>query len=204
MKIVLSTNNPSKAEQIKAVFVGSSVSILTLAEAGIEGQGIEDGNTLQENALKKAVFAHEQRPDIWAMADDTGVFIDALNGKPGVDTADWHGQPAKTDDVDLVTRWILGELKDVKDRCATFETVVAIVSPDGKEYFFDGKVRGKILESARSATQPNMPYASIFQPDGSDKVWGEMTVEEENQISHRGKAFQQARAFLEAQLPLKE
>ena len=69
--------------------------------------------------------------------------------------------------------------------------------PDGKQYFFDGKVRGKILESARGVTQPKMPYAPIFMPDGTDKVWGEMTVEEENQISHRGKAFKQARKFFE-------
>ena len=133
MKVVLSTRNPSKAEQIKAVFEGFPIQILTLGEAGIEGQGVEDGTTLKENALKKAMFVHQKDPSVWALADDTGVFIDALDGKPGVDTADWHGQPAKTDDVDLVTRWILGELKDVKDRSATFETVVAIVSPDGKQ-----------------------------------------------------------------------
>ena len=197
MKVVLFTRNPNQAEQIKAGFEGFPIQILTLGEAGIEGQGVEDGTTLKENALKKAMFVHQKDPSVWALADDTGVFIDALDGKPGVDTADWHGQPAKTDDVDLVTRWILGELKDVKDRCATFETVVAIVSPDGEQYFFDGKVRGKILKSARAATQPKMPYAPIFMPEGTDKVWGEMTVEEENQISHRGKAFRQARDFLE-------
>ena len=200
MNVILSTRNPSKAEQIKAVFVGSQINILTLSEAGIEGQGVEDGVTLQENALEKAMFVHQQNPNVWAMADDTGVFIDALGGKPGVDTADWHGQPKKTDDVALITRWILGQLKDVKDRSATFETVVAIVSPEGKHFFFDGKVRGQILEVARDAFQPNMPYAPIFLPDGMDKAFGEMTVEEENRISHRGKAFQQARAFLESQL----
>lgn len=197
MKIILSTRNPSKAKQITAAFAGSPIEILTLDQAGITGQGIEDGITLQENALKKARFVHQHNPNAWAMADDTGIFIDALDGKPGVHTADWPAWRDKGKEITEITQWILDQIKDVKDRSATFETVVAIISPEGKEYFFDGKVRGQLLKTPRNATQPNMPYASIFQPDGSEKVWGEMTVEEENQISHRGKAFQQARAFLE-------
>ena len=197
MKIVLSTRNPSKAEQIKAVFGGSLISILTLDEAKIVGQGTEDGTTLAENALKKAMFVHEANPNVWAMADDTGIFIDALDDKPGVQTADWNGGNKETSQM---TSWILEQLKDVKDRSATFKTVVAIVSPEGEQHFFSGEVRGVILESPRPKTQPKMPYAPIFMPNGTDKVWAEMTVEEENKISHRGKAFKQARAFLETQL----
>ncbi len=194
MKIVLSTRNPSKAEQIKAVFKDSVVSILTLDEAGIEGQGIEDGTTLKENALKKAIFAHEQDPTVWTMADDTGIFIDALNGKPGVHTADWNGGNKETDQM---TAWIIEQLKNITNRSATFKTVVAIISPQGEQYLFKGEVRGKILRIPRPATQPKMPYAPTFMPDRTDKVWGEMTVDEENKISHRGKAFRQAREFLE-------
>lgn len=197
MKVILSTRNPSKAEQIKAVFFGSPVSLLTLGEAGIEGQGIEDGATLQENALKKALFVHRADPSVWAMADDTGIFIDALGGKPGVHTADWNGGNKETGQM---TQWILKQLADVVDQSATFKTVVAIVSPAGQSYFFAGAVEGKILESPRVAAQPNMPYSPIFMPDGTDKVWAEMTVEEENKISHRGKAFRQARTFLETLL----
>lgn len=197
MNVILSTRNPSKAKQIKAVFVGSPIQILTLDQVGINGQGVEDGATLQENSLKKALFVREQKPSVWAMADDTGIFINALGGKPGVHTADWPAWRDKNKEITEITQWILEQLKDVKDRTATFETVVAIVAPDRKEYFFDGKVRGKLLAIPRLATQPNMPYASIFQPDGLEKVWGEMAVDEENQISHRGKAFQQARVFLE-------
>jgi len=197
MNIVLSTNNPSKAEQIKAVFDGSTISVLTLAEAGIQGRGIEDGDTLEHNAMKKALFAHEQRPDLWSMADDTGIFIDALNGKPGVHTADWPSWRGKNKEITEITQWILEQLKNVKDRSATFKTVVAIVSPKGKQYFFEGEVHGHILETPRPKTQPNMPYASIFIPDESTKVWAEMTLPEENAISHRGKAFKKAREFLE-------
>lgn len=194
MKVVLSTRNPSKAEQIKAVFVGSNISVLTLDEAGIAGQGVEDGTTLKQNALKTAMFVHQQDPTVWAMADDTGIFIDALDGKPGVHTADWNGGNKETHQM---TAWILKQLEAVSKRVATFKTMVAIVSPQGEQHFFSGEARGKILETPRPATQPKMPYAPIFMPDGTDKVWGEMTVEEENQISHRGKAFRQAREFLE-------
>ena len=197
MKIVLSTRNPSKAEQIKAVFEGSSISIITLDDVGIKGQGIEDGKTLQENSLKKAMFVHKQKPNFWAMADDTGIFIDALDGRPGVHTADWPAWRDKNKEITEITQWILEQIKDVKNRTATFKTVVAVVAPTGKEYFFEEKVCGNLLEIPRPATQPNMPYASIFMPDGTDKVWAEMTVQEENKISHRGKAFRQARELLE-------
>ena len=197
MKVVLSTRNPSKAEQIKAVFADSPIQILTLGEAKIEGQGVEDGTTLKENALKKAMFVHQKDPSVWAMADDTGIFIDALDGKPGVHTADWNGGNKETEQM---TAWILKQLEDIKDRSATFKTVVSIVSPEGKQHFFTGEVRGKILKTSRGKAQPKMPYSLIYVPDGTDKVWAEMSVEEENNISHRGKAFQQARAFLETQL----
>ncbi len=195
MKIILSTRNPSKAEQIKAMFVGSPFQILTLTEAGIEGEAVEDGNTLHENALKKARFAYELSDrDGWTMADDTGLFINHLNGAPGIKAARWAGDSATTDEI---TRYTLKQLEGASDRTAKFETVVAMVSPEGKEHYFSGQVNGSILEAPRTPPQPKMPYSPIFVPDGTDKVWAEMIVEEENLISHRGKAFRQARAFLE-------
>ncbi len=197
MKIILSTRNPSKAEQIRAMFAGSSVSIVSLDEAGIEGQGIEDGNTLEENALKKAMFVYQQNPDVWAMADDTGIFIDALDDKPGVHTADWYGESKETEQI---THWVLEQLKNIDNRSATFRTVVAIVSPDGKHNFFTGEVRGTILQTPKGKTEPHMPYGSIFIPDETDKTFAQMSLEEKNTFSHRGKAFRQARIFLETLL----
>lgn len=197
MKIILSTRNPSKAVQIQGVFQGSPVQVLTLDEAGIEGEAVEDGLTLRENALKKALYAHEHsEPDSWTMADDTGFFIDALDGRPGIKAARWAGETATTDQI---TQHTLKAIKDAADRGAYFETVVAIVSPDGKQYFFDGLMDGHILEVPRTEPQPMMPYSSIFVPKGTDLVWAEMSVEMENSISHRGIAFRKARAFLETQ-----
>jgi XTP/dITP diphosphohydrolase len=128
------------------------------------------------------------------MADDTGLFIDALNGAPGIKAARWAGEAATTEEI---TRHTLKALENASNRSATFETVVAMVSPDGKHNFFSGKVRGIILEAPRVPAQPKMPYSPIFVPDGENLVWAEMSVEYENSISHRGKAFRQAREFLE-------
>ena len=194
MKIVLSTNNPSKKEQAQAMFAGSGIQILSLEENGTPGAAVEDkdGGTLEQNAFKKAVFAHA--PGCWAMADDTGIFIDALDGRPGGRTADWSGDAKTTEEK---TGWILEQLKDVANRSATFRTVVVVLTPSGNRHFFTGEVHGSILRTARCKPQPQMAYSPIFQPDGSKKVWAEMTIEEENAISHRGKAFCQARQFLE-------
>lgn len=193
MKIILSTRNPSKAEQIKAIFAGSSFSILTLEEAGFEGEAIEDGDTLEANALKKAIFAH--RPGTWSMADDSGIFIDALGGAPGVRSARWAGETATTDEI---TAYTLKRLEDVMDRSASFMTKVALISPTAEVLVFNGEVRGKLLEAPRTRPQPKMPYSPIFVPDGHDLTWAEMSVELENNISHRGKAFRKAKEFLES------
>lgn len=194
MELILSTRNRSKIDQIKAMFAGLNVSIVSLAEAGIGGNAVEDGTTLEENALKKAVFASTQAGK-WALADDTGLFIDALGGKPGIYSARWAGENATTEDT---MRFTLERLKDIapEKRTATFTTVAVIASPKGEQKIFTGSVRGKILAKPRVACQPNMPYSAIFVPDGQEKVWAEMSVGEENAISHRGKAFREVRGFL--------
>lgn len=195
MKIILSTRNPSKAEQIRAIFTGSSFTILTLDDAGIVGEGIEDGVSLEENAFKKARFSHDQSKGVWTMADDTGLFINHLDGAPGIKAARWAGENASTNEITIHT---LKKLKGALDRSARFETVVALISPEGKAYYFSGKIWGIILESPKTKPQPKMPYSGIFMPDQTNKVWAEMTTNEENLISHRGKAFREARAFLES------
>ncbi len=194
MRIILSTRNPTKAEQIRDIFKGSSIEVVTLTDVGIDGESKEDGETLKDNALKKALFAYE-RSDDWTMADDTGVFIDSLNGLPGVRTSRWAGDNATTEETMAYT---LKRLLGKNDRTAKFMTVVALVSPSGEEHFFTGEIRGKILDAPKTRPQPKMPYSPIFMPDGTGKVWAEMTVEEENAISHRGQAFRRAKAFLES------
>jgi XTP/dITP diphosphohydrolase len=191
MRIVLSTRNPSKIEQIKAIFTGTPISIMSLAEAGIEGEGVEDGTSLVENAMKKALFAH--RPGEWSMADDTGIYIHALEGRPGIHSARWAGDTATTDEI---TTFTLKQMEGVRDRSASFRTTVALISPDGVRRVFSATVWGELLEAPRVSAQPMMPYNPLFIPQGSKKVLAEMSVDEENAVSHRGKAFRLAREYL--------
>lgn len=162
----------------------------------IPGEAVEDGTTLEENSYKKAIYAmeHSDRKS-WTMADDTGLFIHALNEAPGIYAARWAGEGATTEEG---TVHCLKMMKDCTDRTATFETVVVLLSPSGEKYVFSGSVDGTMLEKPRVPAQPKMPYSPLFVPNGQDKSWAEMTVNEENAISHRGKAFRKAIEFLES------
>lgn len=198
MDIILSTRNPSKLFQIADIFKDSDLHIVSLAEAGIEGDVIEDGTTLAENALKKARFAYEcAGKGVWTMADDTGLFIKALDGAPGIYSARWAGEDATTEEIALYT---LKRIEGVVDRSAYFETVVALIAPDGHEYFFMGKIEGTLLESPRVTPQPKMPYSHLFVPVWDTRSWAEMPVEDENLVSHRGKAFQSVKEFLKKEV----
>lgn len=196
-RIILSTRNPSKVIQIKPVFSGLPLDVATLEEAGISGEAVEDGATLEENALKKALFAWQ--PGQWSMADDTGFYIDALDGLPGVYASRWAGEGKSTEEI---MRFALDKLKDVplESRTGSFKTVAVVIAPDGTQTVFEGVVGGTILTEPRCACQPKMPYSAIFVPEGQDKVWAEMTTGEENAVSHRGKAFRKVRDFFEQRL----
>jgi XTP/dITP diphosphohydrolase len=197
MEIILATSNPSKAAQIRAILTGLDCNILTLPEAGIVGDAVEDGSTLQENATKKALFAWEQRKS-WCMADDTGIFIDALEGLPGIHAARWAGDVP----TDQIMEFTLEQLDGVprEERTATFRTAAVLITPSGDTLVFTGELHGTITETAQSANQPKMPYSAIFKPNGYSKVWSEMTTTEENLISHRGQAFTKVKAYLQTQL----
>jgi XTP/dITP diphosphohydrolase len=194
MDIVLSTRNLAKAAQIKQIFFGCPVNVLTLDDANVQGEAVEDGLTLEENALKKALYALK-RIDIgtWTMAEDTGLFIDALGGEPGILAARWAGPGANAQQIVAHT---LRRLENVTDRRATFRTAVAVIGADAKPWFFLGEASGKILEVPRVPPPPSMPYSGIFLPDGEDRVWAEMSFQEQNRLSHRGKAFAKARDFV--------
>lgn len=194
MHIILATTNVSKILQIKQLLNNESISVKTLVEAGIEGEAVEDGETLEENARKKAYYAKVRtNNDCWIIAEDTGLFIPVLGGKPGIYSARWAGETATTTDI---TAHCLKQLDGISERSAYFETVAVLISPQGNETIFKGRVNGILLERPRTPPQPKMPYSGLFVPDGHEKVWAEMTTEEENNISHRGKAFRSVANYL--------
>ena len=195
MRIILSTRNQSKIVQIAPLFSGLPLVVASLADAGIDGEAVEDGMTLGENALKKARFARE-KTDEWALADDTGIFIDALGGAPGIHSARWAGEGKSAEEI---LAFVLAELSGLPPprRTATFRTAAALISPDGREAVFNSSVLGVLLEHPRVPCKPMMPYSSIFLPDEFQKVGAEMSMEEQNAASSHGKAFRAAREYLE-------
>lgn len=194
--LILATRNPRKVEEVVNVFVNSNIRLLTLEDVGIVGEGTEDGKTLEQNAFNKSWFAFTHLGDrvgAWAAADDTGLFIDALGGQPGVRSARWAGDGATTNDT---MHYCLERMEGITDRAATFRTTVTAFAPDGTGHIFMGALKGRLLEESR-AILPNMPYAGLFVPEGEELCLAEMTIGHENTISHRGKAFNQLRRFLE-------
>jgi XTP/dITP diphosphohydrolase len=194
MDLVFASRNADKKREIEKLFADPRINLLTMNEAGIEGQAEEDGDDITENALKKARYAQRARPDIWVMSDDTGLFIDALGGKPGKDAAVWAGKGATP----LENRNLcLSLMQDKDDRRAVFRCVIVLISPEGREYLFKGALHGTLRrEPVNVDARPSYPYSPIFEPDGESMVLSEMSIEYENRISHRGQAGGEAYLFL--------
>ena len=163
-------------------------------DAGVHEDVVEDGVTFAENALKKARFV-SQKTGHWAVADDSGISIDALDGAPGVFSARWAGEHASG--ADLVQH-TMDELSGVPEhrRSAWFESAAALVAPDGQEWVFTGKVEGMIPLEPRGTPRDRLPYDVIFIPEGHTRTFAEMTDDEKNNLSHRGEAFRQLKDFL--------
>lgn len=194
-KLIFATHNPGKVIEMRQLLSDLKIEVLSADEAGVTQDVVEDGQTFEANALKKAQFVASQTGQ-WAVADDSGVSIDALDGRPGVFTARWAGEG--TGDEGLI-RYTLEQLKDVEEdrRGASFHSVVALVSPDGKKWTFEGVVEGSIVLSPRGTPRKKLPYDVLFCPIGHNQTFAEMPDEEKNILSHRGKAFRKLREFLQ-------
>jgi XTP/dITP diphosphohydrolase len=192
MRLIFSTHNQGKLKEIKMILSGFE--ILGSDEIGIHEDVEEDGVTLTENALKKARYV-AQKSGEWTIADDSGLFIKALGGEPGVKTARWAGDGVKG--MELI-RYVLERMKDIPvgERQGYFESVAALVAPDGRERIFTGRMEGEILEQPVGNQRPGLPYDVIFKLKDESIVFSEMTDEAKNAISHRGRAFQQLKEFL--------
>jgi XTP/dITP diphosphohydrolase len=189
MKIVLATHNKHKRDELQAVLrdeLDSDVTIVTLDEIEPAIGDIEEtGTTLEENAVIKARAVYD-RLRLPTVADDTGLEVLALNGAPGVYSARYSGGGATyNSNIDK----LLGELVPFEDRSARFRTVIAFIDDRGQESLFDGMVKGVILP-VRQGVQ-GFGYDPVFAPeeDRSNRSFAEMSAEEKNAISHRGRAL---------------
>jgi len=189
MKLLFASSNEHKITEIRQL-LPEGFELISLAEAGFHEEIPETADTIQGNALLKAQFIADKQA-LACFADDTGLVIPSLNGEPGVYSARYAG-PARdaNDNMDLV----LKKLKGTENRSAYFITVIALWI-NNEMHVFEGKVEGTILEEKRG-TQ-GFGYDPIFQPEGFDRTFAEMTSAEKNSLSHRGRALKQMMEFLE-------
>ena len=188
MKLVFATNNKNKIKEIKSL-LGNSVELLSLEEINCNEDIPETSNTIAGNALQKAKYVYEKY-GYNCFADDTGLEIEALNGAPGIYSARYAGeQKLAEDNMDKVLR----ELESVDNREAQFTTVIALII-DGAEHLFEGVVQGEITKTKSGSA--GFGYDPIFQPEGYDITFSEMSLEEKNKISHRGKAVRKLIDYL--------
>src|SRR5690606_1232164 len=192
MEICFATNNKKKLEEVRAALEGTSITILSLEDIGCREELEETGDTLDHNAFQKAryVASHYQ---VDCFADDTGLAVDALDGERGVYPGRYAGEPRS--DVRNV-QLILDKLHGKENRTARFRTVIALIL-EGKEYKFEGKAEGSITDIQIGSG--GFGYDPIFQPEGYDKTFAELTMEEKNTISHRGRAVRQLISFLKGE-----
>lgn len=181
-ELIFATNNPHKLKEIREI-IGNQFRVLGLSEIGFNEEIIEDAPTIEGNASLKSWFIYNKF-GIDCFADDTGLEIDALAGRPGVKSARYAGEECNPENNILK---VLNELRSKSDRRARFRTVISLIM-GGKELKFEGTVEGMILHEKRGDS--GFGYDPVFLPDGSSLSFAEMLADDKNKISHRGRAMQ--------------
>ena len=191
--LVLASGNANKAAEIRPLFAELGIEIVGMGELESGWEVEESGNTLEENARIKARAAAD-RTGRTAIADDTGLFVDALDGAPGVRSSRYAGPGASYADN---VRKLLEALEGVatERRTGRFRTVALIVGPGGREIPFEGVLEGQILPAPRGAG--GFGYDPVFLVPALGRSLAELSLEEKNRVSHRARAFRAAAAFLE-------
>ena len=183
--VVLATRNSGKIAEFKTLFSGFPVQIKSLNDFGPIPEAVEDGKTFEDNAYKKAHFTARVL-GFPALADDSGLVVEALGGQPGVFSARYAGEGAG-DEANI--RKLLKAMEGVTDRRAAFECVIAIAVPRGPALLYSGRCEGEI---ARDPSGKNgFGYDPVFFYPALGKSFAEMSQEEKNRVSHRGKATAQ-------------
>lgn len=183
--IVLATTNKGKTKEIRGLLKGYNVDIKDLSDFGPIPEVIEDGETFDDNAYKKASFTAKVL-GYPAMADDSGICVEALDGAPGVYSARYAGE--KASDEDNVKK-MLEELKNQNNRAASFKCVISIAVPTGAALTYEGECKGVITQEP--AGDNGFGYDPLFYYPEFNKTFAQMSIEEKGQVSHRGKALQE-------------
>ncbi len=188
MKIIFATNNPHKVDEVRSV-LPDYFEIITLKEAGIDIDIPEPYDTLEANAEEKAITIYHLT-NTACFSEDTGLEVFALNGKPGARSARYAGEDKLFQkNIDK----LLQNLEGVEDRSAQFRAVICLIL-EGNVDFFEGVCKGRIIETPIGAE--GFGYDPVFVPDGADKTFAEMGMDEKNEYSHRRKAVEKLVDYL--------
>lgn len=188
--LIFATNNQHKLDEVQAI-IGSDFLLKSLNDIGCSEDIPETGITFKENASQKSHFIFD-RYNLDCFADDSGLEVASLNNEPGVYSARYSGSRDTEENMQLV----LEKLKGQPNRKARFRTVISLIL-NGEEYLFEGSIEGTI--TPEKSGKKGFGYDPIFQPDGFDITFADMTAEEKNKISHRGRAMQNLLKFLNEQ-----
>ncbi|MBK5284769.1 MAG: RdgB/HAM1 family non-canonical purine NTP pyrophosphatase [Bacteroidia bacterium] len=189
--LIFASNNLHKLDEVRAI-LNNTVTVKSLSEAEIVEEIPETGNTLEENAFIKANHVY-RKINSGCFADDTGLFVDSLNGMPGVFSARFAGENCSfRDNIDK----LILLLKDKENRKASFKTIICLIE-NGNEKYFDGTIKGTISHSPRGTK--GFGYDAVFIPDGFEKTFAELTAEEKNSLSHRAIAVERMKEYLSQQ-----
>lgn len=198
MDILIATKNPGKFAEIKEMLAeleAMGARFHSVDDLRIEEDFEEVGETFEENALGKARF-FSQKAGMPAVADDSGIFIEALAEELGLKTRRW-GAGHEASDEDWLD-FFMNRMGEEENRSAKFVCAAAFVSPDGEseDLVFMGETGGVITVEVEAPVKPGIPLSSVFKPDGHEKVYAALSTEEKNEMSHRGKAFAKLLSFL--------
>lgn len=191
MELIFATNNPNKVKEIQHI-LPAGIKVVSLKDGGINIDIPEPHDTLQANASEKSAVIHNLTGKD-CFSEDTGLEVTVLNGAPGVKSARYAGEKA-TDEQNIGK--LLEEMAPLSDRRARFRTVISLILA-GREYFFEGVCNGTI--SREPAGKNGFGYDPVFIPEGSQRTFGEMSLEEKKAFSHRRKATDKLVDFLKSQ-----
>ena len=186
MKLIIASNNAHKIYEIKKILSGKFDEIVSLREAGISHETVEDGKTFIENALKKAREIAEIS-GCPALADDSGITAHALGDEPGIYSARYASLDGGNADDEANNALLLKNLADKADKSAHYTAAIALVYPDGSYVTAEGYMYGTLISEGRG--ERGFGYDPIFVPDGETRTVAEITDEEKNAISHRAHAL---------------
>ncbi len=187
--LIFATNNQHKVDEMRSI-LGNDFNIISLKEAGIDIDIPEPHDTLEANASEKSGTIH-RLTNKNCFSEDTGLEVTALNGEPGVKSARYAGPD---NSFERNVEKLLTNMKGIDDREARFRTIISLIL-DNKEYLFEGICNGKIIDERKGAL--GFGYDPVFVPDGSEKTFAEMEMEEKNKFSHRKKAMEKLINFLQ-------